>query len=56
MPLILVMNILYKILNARMATQVIQILYENEGKDTLSLHFTSEDKKTFEIKINGTKK
>jgi proliferating cell nuclear antigen len=41
-------NILYKILNARMATQVIQIVYENEGKDTLSLHFTSEDKKTFD--------
>jgi proliferating cell nuclear antigen len=41
-------NILYKILNARTAPQIIQIVYENESNDRLSLHFTSEDKKTFD--------
>jgi proliferating cell nuclear antigen len=41
-------SILYKILNARMVSQAIQIVYENESNDTLSVHFTSEDKKTFD--------
>jgi len=41
-------NILYKILNTRMVSQIIQIVYENEDKDTLSVHFTSEDKNTFD--------
>jgi len=41
-------SILYKILNARMVSQVIQIVYENVSNDTLLVHFTSEDKKTFD--------
>jgi len=41
-------SILYKILNARTVPQTIQIVYENDEKDTLSVHFTSEDKKTFD--------
>ena len=41
-------NILYKILNARTVPQVIQFVYENASNDTLSVHFTSEDKKTFD--------
>jgi proliferating cell nuclear antigen len=49
-------SILYKILNARMVSQLIQIVYENDSRDTLSVHFTSEDKKnvrqTFRSAIN----
>jgi proliferating cell nuclear antigen len=41
-------SVLYKILNARTASQVIQIVFENESSDTLYVHFTSEDKKTFD--------
>jgi proliferating cell nuclear antigen len=41
-------NILFKILNAREKVQTIHIVYENEGNDTLSLHFTSDDKTIFD--------
>lgn len=41
-------NILYKILNARTVPQNIQIVYDSGSNDTLSVHFTSEDKKTFD--------
>ena len=41
-------NILYKILNAREKSQNIQIVYENGADDTLSIHFTSEEKNNFD--------
>lgn len=41
-------SILYKILNAREKSQNIQIVYENTTTDTLSLHFTSEEKNNFD--------
>lgn len=40
-------NILFKIMNAREKVQTIQIIYETAGTDTLSIHFTSEDKTIF---------
>jgi proliferating cell nuclear antigen len=41
-------SILYKILNAREKSQNIQIVYETTTTDTLSLHFTSEEKNNFD--------
>jgi len=41
-------NIIFKILNAREKVQSINIVYENSGNDTLSLHFTSDDKTIFD--------
>jgi len=41
-------NILYKILNAREKSQNIQIVYDNGSDDTLSIHFTSEEKNNFD--------
>lgn len=41
-------SILYKILNARTVPQTIHIVYENESHDTLSVHFTTEEKKHFD--------
>jgi proliferating cell nuclear antigen len=41
-------SILYKILNARASTQSINIVFDVEANDTLSVHFTSDDKKTFD--------
>lgn len=40
-------NILFKILNARDKIQNIQLVYET-GEDTLSIHFTSDDKTIFD--------
>jgi proliferating cell nuclear antigen PCNA len=39
--------ILFKILNAREKVQTIQVIYESDGRDTLSIHFTSDDKTIF---------
>jgi proliferating cell nuclear antigen len=41
-------NILYKILNAREKSQHIQIIYETDSNDSLSIHFTSEEKNNFD--------
>jgi proliferating cell nuclear antigen len=41
-------SILYKILNAREKSQNIKIVYETTTTDTLSLHFTSEEKNNFD--------
>jgi proliferating cell nuclear antigen len=40
-------NILFKILNVREKVQSIQLIYESNGRDTLSIHFTSDDKTIF---------
>jgi len=41
-------TILFKILNAREKVQSIHIIYENTDNDSLSLHFTSDDKTIFD--------
>ena len=41
-------SILFKILNAREKGQVIQFVYENTDTDSLSIHFTGDDKTVFD--------
>jgi proliferating cell nuclear antigen len=41
-------NILFKILNAREKVQNIHIVYDADGSDSLSIHFTSDDKTIFD--------
>ncbi len=41
-------NILYKILNTREKTQTIEVIYNDQNNDTLSINFTSESKVAYD--------